>query len=331
MTPTPIYLTLVYADASPGAVALTVETGPRSNAGPHHLTVDGLPAAWCVFDPHTPTSEHLEHPEHPEYLRLVIAPPSLALGRYPFRVLLRADASLATVPLATLSLTLLVSPGGTVRVAPGAADRIAPAADLPPHRVVSRALPMIVLAALLLGVLATTHLTSSVAPPSLPASPAPSVTPPPAMTRATPPPLPAVPASVGAPDPLPGTRGPARARATVVPPSIVLNPLALTLRADTLPDASRTIHLVNLGPTLLIVDRLTVTGPNAPDFLARSTCRDRFIVPTDGCTIILAFRPHAPGLRRASLLIADNTADSPHVLSLTARSPPSHVGAHISP
>jgi len=306
MTPAPIHLTLVYVDTSPDTVALTVETDPGGNAGHRHLTVDGLPAAWCALDPPAPTPEH---PDHPEYLRLVIAP-----HREPSVAILSASCcgqtrSSRPCPsrcwLAPAARSALPPVPRTVPSPPRTRPRTA---WCPARSLCSRSRrsswgcspPPISHQA--------SHLHPSRHPPHRPSRH-------PRPRRAPPPPS--------------GKRGPARALATAVPPSIALTPLALTLRADTSPDASQTIHLVNLGPTPLIVDHLAVTGPDAPDFVARSTCRDRSIVPTDGCTIILAFRLHA--LRRASLLIADNTADSPHVLSLTGRSPPSHVKVSVSP
>jgi len=82
---------------------------------------------------------------------------------------------------------------------------------------------------------------------------------------------------------------------------------------------ARTIHLVNLGPGLLTVASVALSGQDPEDFSVRTTCTNRPIPVDAGCAIYVAFVPTNRGARAADLIVADNTAASPHAIATTGR------------
>jgi hypothetical protein len=81
--------------------------------------------------------------------------------------------------------------------------------------------------------------------------------------------------------------------------------------------AARAIHIVNLGPTALNIASVSVTGTTPRDFSASDSCAGTTMRVYNGCTIRIRFTPSRSGLRRASLVIADNAADTPQIVPLS--------------
>ena len=116
------------------------------------------------------------------------------------------------------------------------------------------------------------------------------------------------------------TAAPGLTAETTAAPIVLLNPVRLTFgpQAVHTTSASQTIHVVNLGPTRLAVQRLTVVGANPGDFSVRTTCGVGPIDVDAQCGITVAYAPLATGPRSATLLIADNAA-RPQTVPLTGR------------
>lgn len=99
----------------------------------------------------------------------------------------------------------------------------------------------------------------------------------------------------------------------------LLNPSAVAFGDYRIGNASpvHTVYLVNLGPARLTVARITVTGPAAQDFTARTTCLGHTTSAYGGCTIDIRFMPHAAGVRRAQLVIRANRKVSSRSIPLS--------------
>jgi len=94
-------------------------------------------------------------------------------------------------------------------------------------------------------------------------------------------------------------------------PDVLLNPATLNFggHAVATTSADQTINVVNLGSTTLTaVTRFTITGVDARDFAARSTCIGGRIDAYHSCAIVITFTPHARGTRRADLVIVDDAS-----------------------
>lgn len=89
-------------------------------------------------------------------------------------------------------------------------------------------------------------------------------------------------------------------------------------------ETALTITLTNTGTIPLTVADVRFEGANPDDFLVvGTTCLAGAIEPNAACEVVIAFRPTDVGLRTASLVITDNTFDSPHRLSLAGAGAPS--------
>jgi hypothetical protein len=111
--------------------------------------------------------------------------------------------------------------------------------------------------------------------------------------------------------------------AAASPPALVLIPDTLSFGTQDVHTASaaRVIHIVNLGPTALTIASVSITGTNPRDFSASDACAGTTVgTPLsayNGCTIRIRFTPSRSGARRASLVIADNAADTPQIVPLS--------------
>src|SRR5437763_9742711 len=75
--------------------------------------------------------------------------------------------------------------------------------------------------------------------------------------------------------------------------------------------AAQTATLTNTGTTTLTISSITASG----DFLQRNNCGSS--VPAGAsCTIRVAFRPSAKGVRTGSVTITDDAANSPQTIDL---------------
>jgi hypothetical protein len=104
---------------------------------------------------------------------------------------------------------------------------------------------------------------------------------------------------------------------TRLSPIALVNPTMLSWGAQRVQTASAPllIHVVNVGPTPLMMTQVLIGGINPRDFTARGTCAPRTLRRYDGCTVVVRFTPLASGRRRATLIIRANAVDSlPQVL-----------------
>ncbi len=98
---------------------------------------------------------------------------------------------------------------------------------------------------------------------------------------------------------------------------VVFGPRAIRATGRT-----QTVRIVNLGPPRLKVTNVAIGGTNRRDFAERDTCARHTINVDAGCTISVDFTPRGAGARRASLIVIDNTATSPHTIALSGRGRP---------
>jgi len=106
----------------PAVVSVAIENAGETSS--HCVAaVAGLPAAWYALRPY----DLALAPGGRALLRLTLRPPETALGRYPFTVSVRPDATTAGE---ALHFTLVMSAGGALRVYPGLVMRQADTAAL---------------------------------------------------------------------------------------------------------------------------------------------------------------------------------------------------------
>lgn len=75
--------------------------------------------------------------------------------------------------------------------------------------------------------------------------------------------------------------------------------------------------LTNTGKAPLTINSIAITGANAGDFKAATSCPLAPLVLTGGCPITISFAPVAAGTRTAMLSVVDNAPGSPQTVALT--------------
>lgn len=69
------------------------------------------------------------------------------------------------------------------------------------------------------------------------------------------------------------------------------------------------LFVYSAGNVPVSITGLAISGANASDFIANNFCSSRGpILPRDHCDVTVSFTPTAAGLRRASLILADNSS-----------------------
>lgn len=101
---------------------------------------------------------------------------------------------------------------------------------------------------------------------------------------------------------------------------IQLNPAGLVFPAQSIgtPSQPQTVTLTN-GDNSVTFNGIALMGANPGDFVETTTCGGT-LVPGGHCTITVTFTPLAPGIRKASVMITDDAAGSPQVISLNGQS-----------
>jgi len=143
-----------------------------------------------------------------------------------------------------------------------------------------------------------------------------------AEPSATAPSLPAAPPPTPAPSlPTAAPTAPPLSLTAAQSTAILVNPIAVRFdrRAITTTSAPRTIHVVNLGPTLLRQISATLTGTGARYFRVRDICSGAIAVD-ESCSITVTFVPTDAGWRHATLVIADNATHSLQKVTLSGAS-----------
>ena len=106
--------------------------------------------------------------------------------------------------------------------------------------------------------------------------------------------------------------------ATVIDPVATFNPgsLAFGTVKTTTGSSTKPITVTSAGGTALSITNVAVSGKNAGDFTASTSCPGS-LSPKATCSISVTFRPGAKGTRSATLVVTDNEANSPRSISLS--------------
>jgi len=83
------------------------------------------------------------------------------------------------------------------------------------------------------------------------------------------------------------------------------------------PGGSQTETLTNTGAMAIALSSISIAGDESADFQRTSTTCPASLPPGASCAINVAFAPSRSGVRSAALTISDDTAGSPHSVSLT--------------
>lgn len=99
--------------------------------------------------------------------------------------------------------------------------------------------------------------------------------------------------------------------------NLIFSPTALTFNSVNVNTLSlATLNVTNYGNTGTIFSGMAISGANAADFgVVSNSCNP--LAPGAGCSIVVAFRPSAPGLRSGLLVLSDTAAGSPQSVPLS--------------
>ena len=93
---------------------------------------------------------------------------------------------------------------------------------------------------------------------------------------------------------------------------------------------AQTVTVTNHGTAPQVYGAAALGGTDAGDFRVMADgCSNQAIAPAASCSISVAFAPTATGARAASLVLADNSATSPHVVALGGSGTPGPAPAPI--
>ncbi len=100
-------------------------------------------------------------------------------------------------------------------------------------------------------------------------------------------------------------------------PGISVSPTSLTFPNQPLNKASApmTLTVTSSGSGLLVINSVSITGPNKAEFSQTTNCVG-ILNPLATCTISVVFTPTSVGTRTASISIADNVGGSPQIIPL---------------
>ncbi len=106
--------------------------------------------------------------------------------------------------------------------------------------------------------------------------------------------------------------------ATVINPVATFNPGSLNLGTvkTTTGSSTKPITVTSAGGTALSITNVAVSGKNAGDFTASTSCPGS-LSPKATCSISVTFKPSAKGARSATLVVTDNEANSPRSIALS--------------
>ena len=101
-------------------------------------------------------------------------------------------------------------------------------------------------------------------------------------------------------------------------PSITLVPAALAFgnQVTNTTSGAKTITLSNPGSGTLTISSVAITGANLSEFTQTNSCGSS-VGPSGTCTISVTFTPATAAAKTASVTVTDNSAGSPHIVSLT--------------
>ncbi len=124
--------------------------------------------------------------------------------------------------------------------------------------------------------------------------------------------------TVSVTDNAPGSPQTVSLTGTGIAPAVSLSPTSLTFPTQLVSTTSsgQTVTLTNTGTAALTVSTISITGADPTDFQETNTCGTS-VAANASCTISVAFRPKARGVRTASISIADNASGSPQTVALS--------------
>jgi 6-phosphogluconolactonase (cycloisomerase 2 family) len=101
-------------------------------------------------------------------------------------------------------------------------------------------------------------------------------------------------------------------------PAAALFPSSQSLGSVTVgqPGATRVVSATNTGDQVLLLTKISISGPNAGDFSDTTTCAVS-LQPNNSCSVSITFTPAAAGLRQATLTITDNAPGSSQSVTLS--------------
>jgi hypothetical protein len=119
-------------------------------------------------------------------------------------------------------------------------------------------------------------------------------------------------------DNVPGSPQAVPLTATVINPVASFNSSSLSFGTVKSPTGTSTksITVTSAGGTALSITNVAVSGKNAGDFTASTSCPGS-LSPKATCSISVTFKPGAKGARSATLVVTDNERASPRSISLS--------------
>jgi len=117
---------------------------------------------------------------------------------------------------------------------------------------------------------------------------------------------------------VPGSQQTVSLSGTGINPGASFSPASLGFGNEEINTASavRRVTLTSSGTTSLTISMITITGANAGDFTQTNNCPGT-LASAGRCTLNVTYTPSVLGAESASLMIADNAANSPQTLALT--------------
>jgi hypothetical protein len=101
------------------------------------------------------------------------------------------------------------------------------------------------------------------------------------------------------------------------PDTLTLSPQSLNFVPELIgvPSSTQAETVSNTGASAVVISSVALTGANAGDFSQNNTCGSSLAAGAN-CVINVTFTPSQMGSRIASITMTDNTAGSPHSVSL---------------
>jgi trimeric autotransporter adhesin len=104
----------------------------------------------------------------------------------------------------------------------------------------------------------------------------------------------------------------------VTAPALTLSRTTVNFGSQTIGTVSalQSVSLTNTGSTILQINAIQLSGPNANVFQTSTNCGESLAVQAS-CTLLLGFAPMAQGPANATITITTDAADSPRTIMLT--------------
>lgn len=109
--------------------------------------------------------------------------------------------------------------------------------------------------------------------------------------------------------------------------SVLINPGSLAFGSHFVgsTSAAQTVSLSNIGTSPLTINSISVTGPQADDFVQTNNCGSS-LASGAGCTMTITFTPAASGARIATLDISDSASSTSQTVVLSGTGTATSIG-----